>query len=126
MRLLLDTHVIIWFATGDQRLGEHLETISDPANDVFVSTVSLMEIAVKLRIGKLRLDMDRLVSGLTEQGVEILPLSARHTLELLRLPVHAEHKDPFDHQLIAQAIAEDMTFVSRDRHTALYTVRLLQ
>ncbi|HIJ64263.1 MAG TPA: type II toxin-antitoxin system VapC family toxin [Rhodospirillaceae bacterium] len=125
MRLLLDTHAALWFVSGDRRLGRQLDAIRDPANDVFVSMVSLMEVAVKQRIGKLRVDLDALLSEFAEQGFEFLPLTPRHVLELAKLPVHPEHKDPFDHQLIAQAIAENLTFVSQDRHAASYSVRLL-
>jgi PIN domain nuclease of toxin-antitoxin system len=125
MRLLLDTHTLLWFVTGDPRLGKHGEIIADPAHDVFVSTVSLMEIAVKIRAGKLRLEMPDLLSEMERQGFDLLPLTSSHVLELTKLPIHADHKDPFDHQLIAQAIAEDMPFLSQDRHAGRYPVRLL-
>jgi PIN domain nuclease of toxin-antitoxin system len=125
MRLLLDTHMLLWFVSDDPRLGPHAEIIADPGNDVFVSSVSLMEIAVKVRIGKLRLDLSDLLSELERQGFDLLPLTTRHILEMVKLPIHSDHKDPFDHQLIAQAIAEDMPFLSQDQHVGRYPVRSL-
>lgn len=125
MRLLLDTHVLLWFLTDDPRLGKHAETVSDPGNDVYVSAVSLFEIMVKIRAGKLRLDIAELLAETEKQGFEFLPLSPRHVTEMSGLPVFEDHKDPFDHQLIAQAIAEDMLFLSYDRQTKRYPVKLL-
>ena len=125
MRLLLDTHILLWSMSGDPRLGAMTESIVDPGNDIFVSTVSLMEIAVKIRAEKLRLDFAALLAEIDRQGFELLPLASGHVIELTKLPVHDDHKDPFDHQLIAQAIAEDMNFLTRDRHAKRYPVRLL-
>lgn len=125
MRLLLDTHILLWFMSGDPRLGPMAEIIIDPGNDIFVSTVSLMEIAVKIRAGKLRVDLNDLLAEMERQGFELLPLTPKHIVEMTGLPVHPDHKDPFDHQLIAQAIAEDMPFLSQDRHAGRYPVKLL-
>jgi len=107
------------------RLGEHSDLIADPMKDVFVSVVSLFEIAVKVRSGKLRADMKELIDGIDLQGFQLLPLTERHIAALEKLPVHPDHKDPFDHQLIAQAIAEDLTFLSFDRHAGRYPVKRL-
>ena len=107
------------------RLGRHSDDIADPSNDVFVSTISLLEIAVKVRTGKLRLILKEVVEAIDRQGFQLLPLTEQHVLAMEELPVLADHKDPFDHQLIAQAIAEDMTFVSFDRQAGRYPVKLL-
>jgi len=125
MRLLLDTHILLWSLMDVPRLGEHADLIADPVNDVLLSTVSLFEIAVKVRVGKLRADMKELLEGIGLQGFQLLPLTERHVAALEKLPVHADHKDPSDHQLIAQAIAEDLTFLSFDRHAGRYPVKLL-
>lgn len=125
MRVLLDTHVLLWFVTNDRRLANRLNLIVDPGNDVFVSAISLFEISVKVRTGKLRSDIKALLGEIDQQGFQLLPLTERHVLEMETLPVHADHKDPFDHQLIAQAIAEDMVFLSFDRHAGRYPVKLL-
>lgn len=125
MRVLLDSHAFLWSLMDVPRLGSFADQIAAPENDVFVSTVSLFEIAVKVRTGKLRVDMKELIDAIDLQGFQLLPLAERHVLEIGNLPVHADHKDPFDHQLIAQAIAEDMAFLSFDRHAGRYPVKLL-
>lgn len=125
MRLLLDTHAFLWSVMDVSRLGDFADQIADPGNDVSVSTVSLFEIAVKVRTGKLRVDMRELIEAIDLQRFQLLPLTERHVLEIGNLPVHADHKDPFDHQLIAQAIAEDMFFLSFDRQAGRYPVKLL-
>jgi PIN domain nuclease of toxin-antitoxin system len=117
--------MLLWSLSGDPRLGTLAEVITDPGNDIFVSTVSLMEIAIKIRVGKLRLDLTELLAEMSRQRFELLPLAPRHIVEMTKLPVHDDHKDPFDHQLIAQAIVEDMPFLSRDRHVGRYPVRLV-
>ncbi len=125
MRLLLDTHILLWSLSDVPRLGSHATEIADPGNDVFVSTVSLLEIAIKIRAGKLRLDLKELIARSEILGFQFLPLTEQHVMEIEKLPVLIDHKDPFDHQLIAQAIAEDMTFVSFDRQAGRYPVKLL-
>jgi len=94
--------------------------IADPANDVWASVVSLLEITVKLRIGKLRADFDEVTRALAPAGFRLLDLRPAHLIQMTRLPFCPDHRDPFDHALIAQAIAEDMTFVSDDRNATRY------
>ena len=124
MRLLLDTHALLWWLADDDRLGPQArELIEDPGNDVLVSVVSLWEIVVKLRVGKLEADIKELVEAVGREGFACLDISTAHLLTLAELPMH--HRDPFDHLLIAQAIAEDMVFLSEDRNTARYQVRFV-
>ncbi len=122
MKLLLDTHVLLWGLTDDFRLGvnaRHL--IVDPANEVLVSVVSLWEIAVKIRVGKIDADVAEIAREAANASMALLGISLAHLAVLKQLPSH--HRDPFDHLLIAQAIAEDATFVSDDRHVSRYSVR---
>ena len=124
MRLLLDTHVLLWWLSDDDRLGQHVrELIADPANDVLVSVASLWEIQVKVRVGKLTADLQDILSEIEAQAFELLPIKQTHLVRLGTLPAH--HRDPFDHLLIAQAIIEDATFVSEDRHTPNYPVKFV-
>ncbi len=125
MRLLLDTHALIWLVEDDPRLHDKArDAILDPANDVFVSIVSFWEIAVKIRVGKFAgPDVEKLMAAVTGHGLTLLPFEPRHIVELLRLPFYPDHRDPFDHQLIAQAIAEALVFVSEDENTSRYAVR---
>ena len=121
MRFLLDTHALLWWLSDDAQLGQYAQDlIADPANDILVSVVSLWEIQVKVRVGKLTADMHEILSEIEAQAFELLPINPAHLLLLGTLPVN--HRDPFDHLLIAQAIAEGATFVSEDRHTPQYHV----
>lgn len=127
MRLLLDTHTLIWWLVGDNSLSSAARSaIAEPANDVFVSAASAWEIATKYRIGKLpraeRLAAD--VAGIVAaQGFNGLSISIRHAQIAGSLP--QIHKDPFDRMLIAQAIVADMTIVSNEELFGAYGVARL-
>jgi PIN domain nuclease of toxin-antitoxin system len=122
--LLLDTHALLWWFSDDAQLGPYArDLIADPANDVLVSVVSLWEIQVKLRVGKLAADILSIFEEIKAQAFELLPISQAHLVQLGTLPAH--HKDPFDHLLIAQAIVEGAIFVSEDRHIADYAVQVV-
>jgi PIN domain nuclease of toxin-antitoxin system len=124
MRLLLDTHALLWWLADDDQLGPRArELIEDPGNDVLVSVVSLWEIVVKVRAGKLEADIKEVADTVPREGLALLDISTAHLLTLARLPMH--HRDPFGHLLMAQAIVEDATFISRDRHASRYKVRLV-
>lgn len=116
MRLLLDTHALIWWLAGDEALSLRArEAIADEANTVAVSAASAMEVATKHRIGKLphaallAQDFEAIIAG---QGFDELAISVRHAR--LAGEMNIAHKDPFDRLLIAQAQAEDMTLVSNE------------
>lgn len=120
MRLLLDTHTFLWSLTEPQRLSEHARRVLENAqNEVFVSSVSAWEIAVKRAIGKLKAP-NSLEAGLTEQGFTPLPLTFFHAERAGTLP--PIHGDPFDRMLVAQAQAEGLIIVTRDRHLSRYDV----
>ena len=124
MRLLLDTHVLLWWLADDDQLGpraRHL--IEDPGNDILVSVVSLWEIVVKHRVGKLEADIAEISGIIPREGFALLDINTAHLLALARLPMH--HRDPFDHLLIAQAVEEDATFISEERNASRYPVRLV-
>jgi PIN domain nuclease of toxin-antitoxin system len=124
MKFLLDTHALLWWLADDSQLGRQArELVEDPGNDVLVSMVSLWEIAVKTRIGKLEADIKEITDAVQQEGFNFLDIGIAHLLTLAGLPVH--HRDPFDHLLIAQAITEDATFISDDRNTARYPVRMV-
>ena len=122
MKLLLDTHALLWWLTDDDQLGlQARELIADPGNDVVVSVVSLWEIVVKVRVGKLEADIREVAGTISREGFAVLGISTAHLVALARLPMH--HRDAFDHLLMAQAIEEDATFVSADRNASRYPVR---
>jgi PIN domain nuclease of toxin-antitoxin system len=124
MRVLLDTHALLWWLADDGQLGPQArELIEDPGNDVLVSVLSLWEIVVKMRVGKLDADIKEIADAVRQEGFTVLDIGIAHLLTLRDLPAH--HRDPFDHMLIAQAIAEDATFISEDRNTPRYPVRFV-
>ena len=121
MRVLLDTHALLWGLNDDPRLESKARNlISDPLNDILVSIVSLWEIVLKTRIGKLDAGIQDIVAEIDVLGFEMLDIRPEHLKALQDLPMH--HRDPFDHLLIAQAIAEGVTFLSADRRTSAYPV----
>lgn len=121
MRLLLDTHALLWWLNDDEKLGSHARRlIGDPENDVLVSAVSLWEIAVKQRIGKLDADIEEILAILPDQGFDRRDITDAHLHALVALPLH--HRDPFDHLLMAQAVAEGAQFVSQDQNVPLYGI----
>jgi PIN domain nuclease of toxin-antitoxin system len=116
MKLLLDTHTLLWFIGGEPELSGAARTlIEDPKNERFVSIVSIWEIAIKVSIGKMTLKapFDSLFPHqLHINGFELLPILVKHTSFLTSLPFH--HRDPFDRLLIAQAKLESMSLASID------------
>ena len=123
MRILLDTHLILWWLANSPSLSEQARIlISDPENTVFVSAVSLWEIWLKESLGKLRLPPD-FESKLTAESFENLPLTAAQARQVASLPWH--HRDPFDRMLVAQAQCEDLTLVTRDARCQKYEVSVL-
>ena len=127
MRLLLDTHALIWWLLGDTALSLAAQTaIADPANDVFVSAASAWEIATKHRIGRLpraALLAADVAGFVAAQGFNELPISIRDGQIAGNLP--RIHKDPFDRMLIAQAVTGDMTLVSNEALFGAYGVARL-
>lgn len=125
MRLLLDTHLLLWWLDGSSLLpAEAREAISFPENAVFVSAVSLWEIWLKESLGKLRVpqDFERRLAG---EAFESLPLTAAQTRQVALLPWH--HRDPFDRMLVAQAQAENLILLTADEAVTAYgnSVRLV-
>ena len=128
MRLLLDTHVFIWWADQQESLSATaLAALKDEANELILSVASVWEMQIKVQLGKLKLSMplEELVATQVETNdIRILPVELAHVLALNALPFH--HKDPFDRLLIAQSIKEDVKLVSADPEFPAYPVKLLQ
>ena len=123
MRLLLDTHVVLWSLTEPLKLrGETREALEDAQNDVFVSAVSGWEIAVKRALGKLEAP-DDLEAGIRQQGFLPLHLTFLHAERAGALPPH--HGDPFDRMLVAQAQVEGLVVVTRDARIPIYGIRTM-
>jgi PIN domain nuclease of toxin-antitoxin system len=124
MRLLLDTHALIWSVGDSAELARAArDRIVDPANTVVVSVVSLWEAAIKEATGKLVL-LEDLGDVAAARGFDILPVSAEHAHAIRDLPLH--HRDPFDRVLVAQARHEGLTLVTADRRLEAYSVAVLR
>ncbi len=124
MKLLLDTHVLLWWLADDDQLSPRARhAIADTANPVFISAVSGWEISIKRKLGRLDLEFEALEAAIKANGFFALPVSFQHGLAAGELPEH--HRDPFDRMLVAQAQAEDMRLVSCDKALQGYDVKLL-
>jgi PIN domain nuclease of toxin-antitoxin system len=123
MRILLDTNALLWAMTNGPRITPVRELLLNDENEVFVSTVSWWEIAIKTRIGKLDADLPELRATAQESGFLELPLLGSHAEMLATMPRH--HNDPFDHMLVAQAMAEPMRLITGDNVLSQYTPLVL-
>ena len=116
MRLLLDTCAVLWFLGNDPKLSAAARTaVLDPANERWLSPISLVEIAIKVRLGKLPLPRAYAAifpAELNANDIHLLPLEPEHIEPLTTLPMH--HKDPFDRLIAATTLAEQLTLVSSD------------
>jgi PIN domain nuclease of toxin-antitoxin system len=127
MRLLVDTHALIWSLENAAQLKSNvLGALNDASNEKVISVASFWEMTIKVSLGKLEMDEspDALMERFEKNSLaSILPVRARHLGVLRELPQH--HRDPFDRLIVAQAIAEDLTLVSSDANLDGYGVRRL-
>lgn len=112
MRLLLDTHLVLWVMQDAKQLSAKARTQLQRANEVFVSAASLWEIAIKASLGKLEVDQGLLTDKLAEAGFRELAITSEHSCKLRELP--PLHRDPFDRMLIAQAMCEPLQLLTHD------------
>lgn len=113
MRVLLDTAVLIFAVESPQRLSKRAHAVlKDPANIRELSTVSLTEIAIKTILGKLNMSAEIARQAVEDMDIHVLPFTADHAFRLFEVP--ARHPDPFDRQIIAQALSEDIPVVTSD------------
>jgi PIN domain nuclease of toxin-antitoxin system len=124
MRLLLDTHTLIWAVDQPANLGiTAATTLQDPANELFLSAGSIWEIAIKVGLGKLTLSQPYrqwIEKAIADLGLAVLPITVDHADVLTGLPHH--HRDPFDRLLVAQAQVESMPVVSADSQFDAYGI----
>jgi PIN domain nuclease of toxin-antitoxin system len=120
--LLLDTHVVLWWLSDDPTLAEDIKKRLDIEPDVYVSSATVWEVAIKQAIGKLIEPAD-LPERIRDSGFRQLPITAEHAIEAGRLPLI--HRDPFDRMLVAQARRENLTMVTRDAEIQKYDVAVL-
>lgn len=127
-RLLLDTQLVRWWLSGDPRLPEPVvERVQAPETEVFVSQASLREMAIKLSLGRLRVDLPELERQVPLQGFGWLPIRNSHLLAAAELESDGAHRDPLDRLLVCQSRTEPMLLLTADRQLERYgtTVKLL-
>ena len=126
MNLLLDTHVMLWFVAGDERLSATARTLIESSDTVsYVSIASWWEIAIKCGLGRLRIDapLAAFMAARVEEGFRVLSIDMQHLPALATLPFH--HRDPFDRLIVCQAMAENMAICTGDTHFRPYPIRLV-
>ena len=123
MRLLLDSHVFLWWKSADPRLSRALQQVIEDAGEVYVSAATAWELGLKVSLGKLRLP-ESVEEGVAAAGFTELAVGFRHTREAVALPPH--HHDPFDRMLVAQARCEGLTLMTHDARILLYEVSVLR
>jgi PIN domain nuclease of toxin-antitoxin system len=126
MGFLIDTHVFIWYATGDKRLGKNIISILENDNQIYLSIASLWEMAIKVNIG--RLEFKEPFEQIATQQIainnyKVLNIKPEHTFHLSNLELI--HKDPFDRIIISQAIIENMPVISKDNYFKNYGIEVV-
>ncbi|MCY1307333.1 Ribonuclease VapC22 [compost metagenome] len=119
MRVLLDTHILLWALADSSRLSTRARRLIEDASEVYVSAASFWEMAIKISLGKLDVDLDAVRDGCRESGFTELPIGIEHTLAIRDLANH--HRDPFDRILVATALTEPMRLITADPQVASYT-----
>lgn len=126
MNLLLDTHIFLWFITGDKQIPQDIiELIGDIKNKRWISIASIWEIVIKLSLKKLEIigGFQTIEDFLDNNDVEILPINFNHTKTLLSLPLL--HSDPFDRIIISQSISEKLNLISKDKKFIEYGINVI-
>lgn len=132
MKYLIDTQILIWFELASNDLKPHIyDILIDEQNEIFVAQISLLEIAIKQKIGKLpdlSWNTDAIVNQLLIDNIQLLPLRNTHIAAYSKVPLLAHHRDPFDRLLLASALAENLTVISADKHFREYMphIRLVE
>ncbi len=127
MRLLLDTHLVLWWEAGSPKLPTALPALVNEADAVYVSRASLWEVVIKQSLGKLELDVEKFAVNIETHGFRWLDITSAHLLALATLPRFDDHKDPFDRLLVAQSRSEPLLFLTADEKLGRYgeTVKAL-
>lgn len=119
MRILLDTHIYLWWLEDSPSLSKSARKTIESAETVYVSSASIWEAVIKIGLKRLDVEAEDLIAGIQESGFVELPIKAEHTLSLLQSKHY--HKDPFDRMLVAQAISEPLHLLSSDSILAQYS-----
>ena len=112
MRLLLDTHIFLWYLAASRKLTKSVLTRIEMADVVYISAASIWEAGIKIKQGRLEANIDDLYEGIVSSGFVELPICAKHSVMAANLPEH--HRAPFDRMLIAQAMCEPLRLITAD------------
>ena len=127
---LADTQIVIWGVISPSKIASHVQLLLKK-NPIIVSEISLFEITIKQKIGRLPelpLSVDELANQLLSDGFQLLPIKRKHITAYQQIPLVDNHRDPFDRLLLATALAEDISIISADRNFQLYspTIQLVE
>ncbi len=127
MKILIDTHALLWLITDDKKLSEKNKAyFTSPENDLYFSMAGFWEICIKVSIGKLKLSKNweqTIKDELAFNSVKIVPITTSHCSQLVKLPFY--HRDPFDRLIIAQAIIEEFHVMTTDEHFVHYPISII-
>ncbi len=119
MKIIIDTHILLWWVVNDRRLSQKARRlIENPKNNIIVSATSIWEIAIKQTLGRIKIDLKELEEAITANAFESLPVKLHHAVEVSELPPH--HNDPFDRMLVAQCLVETAYLLTHDEHLHKY------
>ena len=119
MRLLLDTHIYLWYLAASRKLPRAVLKRIEIAEIVYISAASIWEASIQIKQGRLQANSKDLIAGMTSSGFIELPISAIHSAFAANLPEH--HRDPFDRMLIAQAMSEPLKLLTADKILCRYS-----
>ena len=119
MRVLLDTHILLWCQADDPKLSNQARRLIENATEVYISAASYWELAIKIGLGKLEVDLLEIRQAAEQSGFIEVPITSEHAIAILGLANH--HKDPFDRLIVATAITEPMRLITSDKLVAQYT-----
>lgn len=119
MRVLLDTHILLWCLADDPKLSNQARRLIENATEVYISAASYWELAIKIGLGKLEVDLLEIRQAAEQSGFIEVSISSEHAIAILGLANH--HKDPFDRLIVATAITEPMRLITADKLVAQYT-----
>lgn len=119
MRVLLDTHILLWALSDDIRLSSKARRLIENAAEIYISAATFWEMAIKVGLGKLEVDLDEIREYCQDNGFVELPITSEHAIAVKDLEPH--HKDPFDRLIVATAVSEPMRLITADPKVAQYT-----
>jgi PIN domain nuclease of toxin-antitoxin system len=124
MHILLDTHLYIWWLKDDKQLSKHARSLIVNADEVYISSASIWEAGIKIKLGKLDAKIDEFIDCIGTEGFQELSLTTKHTAFVTGLPPY--HRDPFDRMLIAQAMSEPLILLTADKALKQYSQDLIE